>query len=93
MPKPREKNAQAKGEKCQVQLIAREMNGGLENRMKAGTQAAALYQWKKWSRGNGHPRLNLSIFCTLQPEQRSHGQDPQGERLSETAVAEELRAE
>lgn len=42
MPKPREKNAQAKGEKCQVQQIAREMNGGLENRMRAGTQAAAL---------------------------------------------------
>lgn len=36
--------------------------------------------------------LDLSIFCTLQPKQRSHGQDPQGKDY-ETAVAEELRAE
>lgn len=35
----------------------------------------------------------ISIVCTLQPEQRAQGQDPQGKKLSEGAVAEELRVE
>ena len=44
---------------------------------------------------NGHPCLclDISIVCTLQPQQRAQGQDPQGKRLSEAAVAEKLRVE